>query len=96
MKFVRKSSGSRNRRAPNLRRRRHQHHSGENNQTLADAMLRRSAGADLYVEQMLLAPAAYVGRAAIAQAGALSDEFHQLAPSILARESAITRRHRST
>jgi hypothetical protein len=45
----------------------------------------------------MLPAAAGIDRAPIARSGDLSDEFHlQLAPSILARESAMTRRHRST
>jgi hypothetical protein len=60
-------------------------------------MLRRSAGADLHIEQMLLPAAAYIGRPPIARARVLSDELHlQLDPSDLARDSAMTRRHRST
>ena len=73
-----------------------QHHSGKNNQSPSDSMLRYPAGADLHIEQVLLAPVAHIGHTPISRPGAFLDEVHLRVPSVLARESAMMRAQRST
>jgi hypothetical protein len=72
------------------------HQSGEHSQNPACAMPRSSAGANFYVEQMLLTPLAKIGHALIALSRTSSSDFHLEVPSVLARESSMMRAQRST
>jgi hypothetical protein len=62
----------------------------------SDAMLRRSAGTDFHVEQVLLPPLAHIGHSSIARSGAFLAKIHPGFPRVLARDSAIIRAQRST
>src|SRR5437867_12568179 len=68
-----------------------QHHSGKNNQSPADSMLRYPAGADLHIEQVLLAPMAHIGHTPSSRPGACVDERHLRVPAVRARQREVLR-----